>query len=419
MHRLKKVFKNNFISLDFKNGFLIVFLSASVMFLIKLIFSSRVYGTNDITYWIYFSKIIQEFGTSKIYSLVKIYNHPPLVSWILKLVRFIEIKSQLSFPFLFRLMPILADYMSIFVIWELLRKYKIKNKILICLICIINPINFLVSGFHGNIDPIFIFLTLLTIYFIENNNIILSGLIYGLSMCVKIVPIILVPVFIFYLKERKDKIIFVLSSSILPVVVFLPYLIIDFHFIIRNIFLYSSLKGIWGLGHILSSIFMNESININIRNFSFLIFKLHIAFGLTIFFILSLILSKFLIENQKLNLTEGAFLTFSLFLVITPGFGVQYLSWLSLYSVIVFPILGMIYVLLGGVFLYRVYIYWGGGLPPYYANSDVVGQWIGFEKILDIVLWLLIIIILIKFVLDKNIFIALRSKKLTYKSANS
>lgn len=66
------------------------------MFFIKLALSYKVYGTNDITYWIAFSRIIQEFGTFKIYSLVKIYNHPPLVSWILKLIRLIEIKTKLT-----------------------------------------------------------------------------------------------------------------------------------------------------------------------------------------------------------------------------------------------------------------------------------------------------------------------------------
>jgi Gpi18-like mannosyltransferase len=382
-------------------NFVIVLILASIALFIKLILSYNVYGTNDVSYYSAFSEIIQKFGTFKIYSLVPIYNHPPLMSGILKLIKLVETKSHFNFPFLFRLLPIFADYASIFIIWKLLKKYKIKNKVLICLVCIINPINFLVSGFHGNTDPVFIFFILLTIYFAENDNFIFSGLIYGVSMCVKIVPIILAPALFFYLRDSRKRITFFLSSLVLPSIVFLPYLLKDFYPVTKNIFLYSSLKGIWGLGHVLVSIVANENININIRNFTYTVFKFHIAYGIIIFFMLSILLSKFFISNKKVNLVEVTFLVFCLFLVITPGFGVQYLSWLPLFAVIVSPKLGMIYMLLGGFFLYRVYAYWSGGLPLYYADSDSIGQWIGFEKTLDIILWLLIILMLTKFLLEK------------------
>jgi len=325
------------------------------------------------------------------------------MSWILKLINLIEVKTKFNFPFLFRLIPILTDYASIFVIWKLLNKYKIKNKFLICLICIINPINFLISGFHGNTDPAFVFFILLAIYFAENNKIIFSGLIYGLSMCIKIPPIILAPIFFFYFTKKKEKITFFLSSLILPIIVFLPYLFKDYYSVIRNIFLYSGLKGIWGLGHILVSIFTNPNVSIYIRRLAYAVYKSHITYGIIIFFIIEIFLSKSLMSNKKLNLVEGAFLAFCLFLAITPGFGVQYLSWLSLYAVIASFTLGMIYVLIGGIFLYRVYAYWNGGLPLYYANSDKVGQWIGFEKMLDIILWLIVVIMLIRFLLDKKL----------------
>jgi Gpi18-like mannosyltransferase len=398
----KKTFRNS-VFFNFRTDFIIIFFSASAILIIKLIFSYIVYGTNDITYLIYFSDIIQRFGTFKIYSLVNIYNHPPLISWTLKFIKLIEIKNRFGFPFLFRLLPIFADYTSVFVIWKLLSKYQMPNKVLICLICIINPINFLVSGFHGNVDPVFIFFILLAIYFVENNHINFAGVIYGLSMCIKIVPVILVPVFFFYLKNNKDKIRFFITSLILPLIVFLPYLVNDYYSVVKNIFLYSSLKGIWGFSHIFKDIFLNENININIRNFIYGIFKLYINFTLIIFFIIIGVVSRFLTRYKKTNLLEEIFLTFCLFLTVTPGFGVQYLSWLSFFAVIIFPVLGTIYLLLGGIFLWRVYAYWGGAAPPYYANSIEVGQWIGFEKFLDIILWLIIVTMLIKLVFDKVI----------------
>jgi len=85
------------------------------------------------------------------------------------------------------------------------------------------------------------------------------------------------------------------------------------------------------------------------------------------------------------------------FLSITPGFGVQYLSWLSYFIIIVSWRFGLAYSTLGGLFLYRVYTFWSGGFPIYNANSDQVGQWIGFEKMLDLAVWGVVISALIHF----------------------
>ncbi|MCX5687091.1 MAG: glycosyltransferase family 39 protein, partial [Candidatus Omnitrophica bacterium] len=215
--------------LDVRGEFLIVFAAALFVLILKLLLSYVVYGTNDVTYWKFFSDVIAQHGTFKIYSLVKIYNHPPLMSWVLKFIRYITLKSGLSFQFVFRLMPIIADFLSIFVIWNLLSALRVKTRTLLCVICSINPINFLISGFHGNTDSVFIFFIFLAIYFIKNKQIFYSGLCYGLSLCIKIVAIILLPVFFFYFRTRKEKAIFIAFSAIIPLLVFLPYLLSDFH----------------------------------------------------------------------------------------------------------------------------------------------------------------------------------------------
>ncbi len=412
------------IELNHKKSFALVFWVALAMLILKLFISFHAYGTNDIGHWKYFADMIEKFGTFKIYqihSLSMTYNHPPLMSWVLKVINFISAKNDLDFPFVFRLMPILADYASIFVIWKLLTQSTIKTRVLICVICSVNPINFLISGFHGNTDPIFIFLILLAIYFTQNNNPIFAGLIYGLSMCIKIAPVILAPFFIYYFKIKKDKTIFLLFSLVIPLIIFSPYLINDCDSVTKNIFLYSSLKGNWGFGHIFFSIFNNENININIRQLSYTIFKFYNSWIAAIFLIVIVFLGKLLMTYKKINLVEGVFLAFSLFLAVTPGFGVQYLAWLSFFAIIVLPVLGSIYLLIGGFFLYRVYAYWGGAAPPYFANSynvgqwvgfgkntDMlfrVGQWVGFDKGVNIVLWLLVITMLIRFIVMKKYFL--------------
>ncbi len=378
-------------------GSFIILLVASVVLFLKLLVSYTVYGSNDINRWIYYGVKLHEVGTFKIYSLVELYNHPPLMSWVLKFVELIAVKSGWGFPYVFRLLPIFADYASAFVILGLLTKYKVKNKILISIICCINPINFLISGFHGNVDTVFIFFVLLAIYFAENENIIVSGLTYGLSICVKIAPLILAPIFIFYIKGKRKKVIFILSSLAVFLIVFLPYLINDYRSMIRNIFLYKGDQGVWGIWHILC--LLSNNTHLVIKNSAQVLYRFYDAYNGAIFFITILILPLLLMRNKKLNLAEGTFFTFCLFLVIAPGFGVQYLSWLSFFSVMVLPALGTIYLVAGGFFLYGVYRYWRISQLPYYPDS-YFGR--GFNANLDIILWALIVIMLIKFVLKKS-----------------
>lgn len=383
-------------------NFLPVFIVASIVLLLKLFMSYHVYGTNDITYWINFAEIIQKYGTFKIYSLVRIYNHPPLMSWVLKVVSMASVKTGLAFPFVFRMMPIFADYAGIFIIWKLLERYGMRHRVLICSICSINPVNFFISGFHGNTDPVFIFLVLLAIYFTEDQKVGLSGIAYGVSLCVKIVPIILFPAFLFYLRTLKQRITFIVSCMIVPVVVFLPYLFREYHAVVNNIFLYSSLKGIWGFGHICRSIINDPTMSLETRRFFNNAGLLHIEYGQILFLIVIVAALKFFTDKKVLNMTEGAFFVFSTFLTFTPGFGVQYLSWLSIFAVLVLPYLGTLYICVGGIFLFKVYYYWSRGIPPYYANSDIMGQWVGFEKILDLAVWIIVAVMFVVFVYKKT-----------------
>ncbi|MDP8266635.1 MAG: glycosyltransferase 87 family protein [Candidatus Aceula meridiana] len=386
-------------SINQKRFFLVVFFSASAALIAKLFFSYNVYGTNDITSWMYFSNINEKYGSFQIYSICPTYNHPPLMSWILGIIKTISLQTQLSFPFVLRLFPIVADYGSIFVIWKILSSVNIKMRTLICILCSINPINFLISGFHGNTDPIFIFLILISIYSIQKEHIFQSGLIFGLSLCVKIVPALLLPMFLLSIDTNRKRTIFILASLLLPFVVFGPYLIIKFNDLCQNIFLYNSLPRLWGIQHILSSIASNQALAPSMQKLFFVILKYHTLLGRLFLAVTILFLSKILTQ-KKIPLAEGCFLIFSLFLIITPGFGIQYLSWLSYFAVIATPFLGTIYLLIGGIFLYRVYVYWGGGVPPYYANSLKFSQWgNGVNQILDIALWTIIVLMFFWFLL--------------------
>jgi len=384
-------------------NFLLVFAVALLSLFMKLLFSFYVIGTNDILSNRTISHIIQSCGTFKLYEYFIdgcYYNHPPLTLWLLVFVSLMERFTVLSFPYLFRLIPIIADFLSIFVIWGLLNIYEERSKIVICLACVLSPINFFVSAFHGSNDAILIFLILLSIYFMEKKNHRIAGLFFGLSLCIKIVPIILIPLFVFYPRIRKEKLRFIGYAACFPLLVFVPYLAKEYHQIVRGVFSYKSLVGIWGITSFLKGIYTNPSIHENLRTAAYKIFQWQVIYFRFYFLILVAVASRYFIDKKGINLTEGVFFIFCLFFVLTPGFGVQYLVWLSFFSLVVSLPLGILYALLGGFFLYRVYLFWGAWVPPFFANSWRYGQWSGFERTLDIALWCMMVLMLTKFIVD-------------------
>ena len=382
------------------------------MVILKLILSYHTLGTNDVVACMICSDTVRNVGILHVYTALPRVNNAPLFVWIGAFAKLLEFKSNLSYPYLFRLLPIFADFVSIFVIWELLKKHKINNKIFIAMLCAISPINFLVSGFHGNYDAVFILLVLLAIYFAENDNIVVSACMCAFSIGIKLVPIMLVPLFMYCLRGRYKKMLF---SSVLLVVllaVYVPFLISDSRSLIKSVFLYKSDPYNWGIWKVVS--FLSQSPNIFVVAFSQSLEKFYLEYGMSMFRIVIAVAPLALVIHRKLNLIEGTFAAFSIFLIFTPGFGVQYLLWLSFFSIMVMPLLGTIYVFAGGFYLSLVYILWGAGRPPYFANARIdhgllplrITPYLRFENgilVFGLVVWIIIVAMLAIFLFTKRI----------------
>jgi hypothetical protein len=361
----------------------------------KLVLSYHAFGTNDMTTWVGAARIMRQAGTFRIYSLVGLYNQPPLFSWLLLSSWAVALKTAWPFPYVFRLLPIFADLASVFIVWELARKREPRSALWVALLCALNPVNFLISGFHGHLDTVFILFVLLAVHLAEQDRIAASGLAYGLSVCIKIVPAVLAPVFLLRIQGRRNKLVFAAASSLVFLAVFLPYLVGCEPYMVKNIFLYQSDRGVWGIWHVL--LWLGESGRPSLQHLARVLVRLYGACGLPVFLLLILTAPALIMRRKGLDLIQGIFLSFCTFLAFTPGFGVQYLSWLSLFSIMVLPLAGSVYALIGAVFLCRVYAYWGGARPPYYANLWATGFWTGLDKDLDLLLWGTVLIMLAVF----------------------
>ncbi len=370
---------------------------------VKLFVSWCVIGTNDAILWMDFADMIREVGFIQIYANMIYYNHPPLMSWLLAGLNAAEAATGWPYPFLVRLAPIFADAGSIFIIWALLQRRRHPHALALTLICCFNPVSFLISAYHGNTDPVFIFFILSAVLLAESRRTFWAGLAFGLSCAVKIVPVIFLPVFWFWLQDRRERSVFLRAGLVFPCIVFVPTLILAPVSLFHNVFQYAGIRGIWGIGHLLLEVFGAAGVLQKAPQVEVLVLACFFFAALPLFVFVQTLFAARVVGRRRADLIDGLFFVTVLFLVLTPGFGVQYLSWPVYFMILTLPALGTAWVFLAGAFLLRVYDFWGGLVPPYYADSYLMGQWGGWDRIFDLVLWALLLVLLSAFFKKKTI----------------
>ena len=377
----------------------LVALAITVGTALKLWLDATTIGTNDVAYWYQFTQYIIEYGTVTIYRDIPYYNHPPLVSSALWVLGHVTAKAPYLFPFLLRLPAILADLGSTILLWRMASLYYGRSRALIGVsLFALNPVLIMVSGFHGNTDPIFVFLVLLGAYFLLiRGSWPAAALCIGLSINIKIVPLIIIPAFFFWIATWPRRIGFLSIVGLLILAGFGYHLSVSFSDLWRNIFSYGGIIGIWGLGRIW--MYVKETFPQAIQSW-FPVLARYVMFGL-------ISLLAFLKGRKSLpkignqwagkdqqrgqDLLEAIGWAFLIFLVAAPGFGVQYLSWLVGPGIFLGTVGLFLYTVIASIFLFRVYTFWSGGFPWFFANSDLRGQWVGVDRTLDIILWLLLV----------------------------
>jgi Gpi18-like mannosyltransferase len=167
---------------------------------IKLVVAALTFGTQDVRRWMDFAGVARagpvgvyglHFGSSHFRAL---YDHPPLIGYLLLVVN-VATRHGLGFPLAIRLPAISADVVTPFLVLELLRKRRpLLESFAAAALVALSPVLFLVSGYHGNTDPVFVMFSLLGVYLLVDRRApALAGLAVAIALGVKIVPVVIVP----------------------------------------------------------------------------------------------------------------------------------------------------------------------------------------------------------------------------------
>jgi hypothetical protein len=182
---------------------LVVFMLAAAATIGKLLIAANTFGTNDVHYWMEFSRGVRDFGPFGLYGhpFQAQYNHPPMSGVMLVVINWLVSHGVAGFPFLVRVPASVADLATALLVFELVRlRRPAKEAAIAAVLVACSPVMFIISGFHGNTDPLFVMFTLLSAYLLLVRRWdVAAGLSFAAAVSVKLVPIVIGPLLLVYL----------------------------------------------------------------------------------------------------------------------------------------------------------------------------------------------------------------------------
>ncbi|HEY0082466.1 MAG TPA: hypothetical protein VGB61_06730 [Pyrinomonadaceae bacterium] len=396
-----------------RNWRVAVAVAAALAFLFKLYLALYTQGTLDAAAFADHLVKIEALGGVGAYRVSGAFNNPfnspPFIIHFLKALGWLTHSTALPFAFWLRLPCILADACSLLLVWKLLARSPAShlhapmprhntdappNALapsnataprdvpaprecdvpLLLIAFALSPVSIIISGFHGNTDPVMIFFVLLSAYLLETQEgawrVPLAAIAFGLALNIKVAPLIFAPVLWFYLPGMRRRIEYFGLAALVFLCGSLPYLLSDPAVIAQSVFGYASIYGYWGWTQ-LAATWLPESLRFA-RPPHDVVGAHALAAAVGKWLMLALIVAAALWQNRRahrrppLPLQLG--LAAALFLFLTPGFGSQYLSWLAPWVVFLGLRASLAYYIAGGLYLsvsYSCYIY--RAAPPFYC----------------------------------------------------
>jgi len=315
--------------------------------IVKLLIAWFTIGTSDVVTWRAFANNAALCGQC-VYSLPGPYgdpfNHPPFMVVFLKLVA-----GTALFPFWIRLPSILADIGTVFFVSRLLPNAPKSHLVLLAL----NPVSILISGFHGNTDPVMICFVVASIYAATKDRFELAGVAFGMALNVKIVPLLFVPSFLFQPGLRR-RLIFVVTSVATVLLFLLPYMSKE---VITRVLGYQGVFVNWGPAHYL---------DLTGRAPLYLL-----AVPMRYSIIIGSIVLSYWLGRKGRSLFEICAAIVLLFYVLTPSIAMQYFAWGVPFVLLLGPIRAALFYISAGALIALQYHRWSSG-SWYFADSHSV-----------------------------------------------
>lgn len=341
----------------------LVVVGALMATLVKLWWASSSYGTNDVMYWTEFARTVARVGPIHVYGhhFTAVYNHPPLAGWMLVALNGLHSLGP-DFSTLIRVPATLADLGTALLVFGLLtRRRTPREAALVSLAVVWSPLLLMVSGYHGNTDPLFVMLVLASLHLLVVRRLPLAaGVAIGLAVSVKLVPVVVLPwlAWTAWRHGRRAFVRFAVGGALVFLVLWVPVLLLEYADFRDQVVLY---RGIplreWGLSELFAAYGWKGGLRFLGGTGSLLVLGVAAA-------------SPFLLRRRgdldpESRAAAGVGLALVVFLALSPAFGMQYLTWALAPAYLLAPRLAHVYNVCASAFAFTVYRSWNHGLLPW------------------------------------------------------
>ena len=227
--------------------------AAMVAFVLKLVIASNTFGTNDVITFYEFARSLHQHGLQWTYQNDISFNHPPLTAYYLRAIYQLDHLNGcfrefgLSFPLLVRLPGIFADLITCLALLWVTKKDPrlVIPPWALLLFARVSPVSLMISGFHGNTDPVMVMFLVLAALSVLRGVPVLAGIMLAFSCQVKIIPLLFLPIF-FYFNKRSKTAAFVVPFALCSAALWVEPLIHFPMLFVKNVLSYGSFGN---LGH--------------------------------------------------------------------------------------------------------------------------------------------------------------------------
>ncbi len=295
----------------------------------KLYCAATTLGAIDVLLFEGLARYISMHGVIDLYMHNRIFNHPPILGDYIGLTWDMAGGNEQKLAFFTRLPGIIADLaVVILVLW--IRRQTGRPPWWAIALLAASPVSFMISGYHGNYDPLIPLGLVLVAAACLQRKALLAGVLLGLACQVKIIPLVMSPVLFFYWFHRGKAGVFTTATIATLLLGWLAPLLAVPEVFARQVLAYSSIWGWWGITYLLNiSGLPNLGGVVSIQPLShsqILVVQVLKSFWLSAGRS-TLAWRRRKEEAVELLATMG--LVWALFFTFAPGFGVQYLAWVS------------------------------------------------------------------------------------------
>lgn len=169
----------------------------------RVFFAVATEGTADAILWTRYAGAIAQGGLVQQYFVDSWFNHPPFIGWLMGQLWHVAQALGIEFRVALRVPVAAIDLGSVALLYRLLQGSPWR--------CVasaayaVAPIAIVLSGFHGNTDPIVGFLVLAAILLAAGRRAVLCGLVIGCSAWIKVPALLAAPAIGFAFPRWRER----------------------------------------------------------------------------------------------------------------------------------------------------------------------------------------------------------------------